>query len=89
MDTQTEVMRRRVHRIGRQYRPGDHRRPVQSRAAATPATPASIPGPVTVSGASEIRYESPLPHAGWIAGVWLLALAAGVMLGIQLAHHWG
>ena len=37
----------------------------------------------------EVRYESPLPHAAWIVGVVLLALAAGVMLGAGLARHWG
>jgi hypothetical protein len=87
METPTEVMRRRVHRIGRQYRPGDHRRPVQPRPAASLVAPASTPEPVRASGAPEVRYESPLPHAAWITGGWLLALVAGLALGVGLAHH--
>ena len=87
METQTAVMRRRVHRIGRGYRSA-HRRPVpadtRSRAI-TGASPAGVsaapPSPPTV----EVRYESPVPHAAWIIGGWLLTLAAGVALGVGVA----
>lgn len=78
METQTAVMRRRVHRIGRGYRSA-HRRPV---GAAVQSTPAAAT-PCTV----EVRYESPVPHAAWIIGGWLLTLAAGVALGVGAAIH--
>lgn len=90
METQTEVMRQRVHRIGRGYH-RVHRRPVQSRAQASPAPPAWTPPAARASGAPEVRivYVSPLPHAAWILGGWVAALAAGVMLGVGIAQHWG
>lgn len=82
MDTITrEVMRHRVSRIGSHR--AVHRRPVE------PATrpiekPHTCPTP-------EVRIvrESPLPHAVWIVGGWLLAAVAGVMLGVGIAQHWG
>jgi hypothetical protein len=88
METQTEVMRKRVHRIGRGYHSA-HRRTVQPRTVAFPVTVASTPPAAPASGAPEVRYESPAPHALVIVGGWVLALAAGVMLGVQLAQHWG
>jgi hypothetical protein len=36
-----------------------------------------------------VRYESPLPHAAWIVGGFLLTLAAGVMLGVGVANVMG
>ena len=75
METQTEVMRHRIRRIGTDRRA--HRRPV------TPPTQV-IERPVCPPPV--VRYESPLPHAGWIVGVALLVFAAGVSLGVGLAH---
>jgi hypothetical protein len=75
METQTEVMRHRVRRIGTDRR--THLRPVERPTVTIERTPCPEP---------EIRYESPAPHAGWIIGGWLLALVAGVALGVGLAH---
>lgn len=94
METQTEVMRRRVHRIGSHRNRTAHRRPAGA-AAASPSR--TTTGPVAAGATAaqptpctpEVRYESPVPHAAWIVGVVLLALVAGVMLGVGISNHWG
>lgn len=85
MDTMTqEVMRHRISRIGSHRRA--HRRPIEAETLSFPA-----PRPVVVRPAPEVRIirVSPLPHALWIVGGWLLAGVAGVMLGVGIAQHWG
>lgn len=77
METHTqEVMRHRVRRIGTDRRA--HRRAVTPPTQLIPTCPPP-----------EVRYESPLPHAGWIVGLVLLTLGAGIALGVGLAHHLG
>lgn len=95
METQTEVMRRRVHRIGRGYRT-PHRRPVGAGAVfpyptttAPAATAASATAVRPTPATPEVRYLTPVPPAILSVGVWLVTLAAGIMLGVGLAHHWG
>lgn len=90
MDTQTEVMRQTVRRIGGHRHRTAHRRPIETRTPPPPATAGSGGDrtPTASPCAPEVRYESPLPHAGWIIGVVLLALVAGVMLGLGVANHW-
>lgn len=77
METKTqEVMRHRVSRIGSHR--SAHRRPIE---------PPTRTLPVTRCPEPTIQHDSPLPHALWIVGSWIVALVAGVALGVGLAHH--
>lgn len=73
----------RDERIVRRIKPVHHahRRPVPSHRAA-PCEP-------EVRTVTRIVRESAAPHALLHVGGWLVALAAGVMLGIGLSNYWG
>ncbi len=88
METMTDTMRHRVRRI---HSPHRHRRPVPA-ATPSPSSTARTTAGATAeprTPATEVRYESPLPHAAWIVGGFLLTLAAGVMLGVGVANVMG